>query len=271
MAAPGIGSVTDPAGSGSHASALLLDARRVHIRARYWDHDLDHRGLCFAPVYFNAGIYHRPGWFFRPSFTIAADFFLGSLFVQLGRNAYYFGDYYDPLYARRGFTPWVDYHVRGTIADPLFSYYRWQHRADPRWESSLRTTYVARRENPAARPPRTLALQERVDAKLRVVVPVEQWKGTAFKLEPVSKAHGEEIHKTTQEWRTLSTERNRIETAVKPVVPSKVPNFVAPVKIELPKTTIQHPEIRRVPPPHPELPKVVAAPPPHKVEEGKKK
>src|SRR6185369_13089809 len=105
-------------------------------------------------------------------------------------NRYYFGDYYDAAYVRRGYTPWVDYRVRGNVGDPLLTYYRWQHRNDNRWETNLRTVYQTRREDPKVRPPRTVALQEKVitDPKLRVAAPLDQLKVTGIKLEPVPKA-----------------------------------------------------------------------------------
>jgi hypothetical protein len=232
----------------------------------YWDHDLAHRGICFAPVILDPRVYVRAGWFYRPHFTIAADFFLGSFFVRVGVPHYYFGDYYDPLYARRGFTPWVDYHFRGNLYDPLFSYYRWEHRGDQRWEKDLRATYTLRRENVALRPPRTLALQARADAKLRVVAPVTQWRAPEFKMETVSKAHIEEIHKNTQEWRDLSKQRGKIEMEVKPI--AKKAEFQKEVKIELPKTAIVHPVPKIAPPPHPEQPKLQPKPGPPKKEKA---
>ena len=229
----------------------------------FWDHDLEHRGICFAPVILDARIYGRPGWSFRPHFTIGADFLLGSLFVQVGVTNYFFGDYYDPRSTAFGaFTPWVDYRFRNNVYDPLFSYYRWQHRAEPRWEADLRTVYTVRRDNIAVRPPRTLALQARVDAKLRVATPVEQWKGGGFKLEPVTKVHMEkDIHKNTQAWRDLSTQRGKIETAVKHEAPAvKQAEIVKSVKIEMPKTAIVHPTVHIEPPPHPEMPKLLPKP-----------
>ena len=237
----------------------------VFVRG-FWDYELDHRGLCFAPVYLDPRIYVRPGWFYRPRFVIGSDFLLGSLFVNVGTNGYYFGDYYAPAYARR-FTPWIDYRVRGNVFDPLFSYYRWQHRGEPRWETDLRAVYATRRDNVALRPARTLAMQGRVGARVVVATPLEQWKSTAFKLEPVTKVHAEEIRKNTVEWRDLSKQRGKIEMGVKPaVVNVKQPNVVQSVKVALPKTTIVHPEIKKVAPPHPELPKAV----PHPLEKKEK-
>jgi hypothetical protein len=230
--------------------------------AGHWDHDLDNRGLTFAPVFFVNRAYVRPGWFYRPRFTLATDIVLGSLFVNIGWSHYYFGDFYDAAYLRRGFTPWVDFRPRANVYDPLFSYYRWTHRADPRWEPNLRAVYVTRRENVALRPPKTLALQARLEVKQRVAAPIGEWKGTAFKLEPVSKVRAEEIHKATQDWHNFSKERGRIETQVKVTTPAKVNPAV---KIELPKLAVKHPEVHRAPPPHPELPKLK-----ERIEEKKK-
>ncbi|HWY88837.1 MAG TPA: YXWGXW repeat-containing protein [Gemmataceae bacterium] len=238
----------------------------VFVRG-FWDYELEHRGLLFAPVFLNPRIYVRPGWAYRPHFTIAADFLLGSLFVNIGTNAYFFGDYYAPAYAQRGFVPWIDYRIRGNVFDPLFSYYRWQHRGEPRWEADLRGVYVTRRDNMALRPARTLALQGRAGAKLVVATPLDQLKSKTFKLEPVTKVHAEEIRKNTVEWRDLSKQRGKIEMDVKPaVVNLKQPNVVQSVKVALPKTTIVHPEVKKVAPPHPELPKAV----PHPVEKREK-
>src|SRR5207244_681164 len=61
--------------------------------AGFWDYDLDHRGICFAPVLVDARFYGRPGWSYRPRQAIAVDSLLGSLFVNLGANQYFFGDF----------------------------------------------------------------------------------------------------------------------------------------------------------------------------------
>jgi len=240
----------------------------------FWDYDLDHRGICFAPAYFDARVYQRPGWAYRPRHAIAADFLLGSLFVHVGANQYYFGDYYDPAYARRGFTPWVDLRIGGSAFDPLFGYYRWQHRGDAGWETALRTQYTARRDNPASRPPKTLAQQEKVaaaDPKLQVAVPLEKWKSPAFKMEAVSKAQHDEILKHTEQFRNFGKQRGKIETDVKPNVPSpKSPTPAPPVKIELPKSPIKQPETKKAPP-TPEVPKVLPNPPAPKEKAPKEK
>jgi hypothetical protein len=83
----------------------------------------------------------------------------------------------------------------------------------------------------------------------------------------VTKVHAEEIRKNTVEWRDLSKQRGKIEMDVKPaVVNIKQPNVVQSVKVALPKSTIVHPEVKKVAPPHPELPKAV----PHPLEKREK-
>src|SRR5262249_32662582 len=72
------------------------------------DHPLDERGLLFAPVYFHAEWGRKP---FVPSFVVNADFLLGALFVRASVQHYYFGDYFEPRYAARGFVAWPEYRV----------------------------------------------------------------------------------------------------------------------------------------------------------------
>jgi len=122
----------------------------------YWDHPLDERGLLFAPVYFDRGWGHRA---FIPQYVVNQDFLIGALFVRLAAQHYYFGDYFESGYATRGFVAWPDYRVGRGGYDPNYNYYRYQHAADPRWESGLRGLYRARASGAVARPPRTLGQQ----------------------------------------------------------------------------------------------------------------
>jgi hypothetical protein len=233
----------------------------------FWDHDLHTRGLAFAPAFFDARFYQRPDWFYRPRYALGADFLLGSLFVHLGTNRYYFGDYYDAGYRRRGYAPWVDYRVRGDVFDPLLSYYRWQNRGDVRWEKDLRATYVARRDNKAARPPQTLAQQDGAKSPdaVRVVTPIDKVKTKDIKLEPVPKADIEQIRKNADDWRNFSKQRSKVESNIKPAPPPKKDAAPPPVMIDLPKPTIKPPEMKKPPPP-PDVPKVQQpkGPPPDK-------
>jgi hypothetical protein len=81
------------------------------------------------------------------------------MFVRLGNRHFYFGDYFEPLYERRGFVAWPDYHPIPRLFDPCFAYYRHLHIGDARWEPALRHLYAGRVSGEIPRPPRTLAKQ----------------------------------------------------------------------------------------------------------------
>jgi WXXGXW repeat (2 copies) len=125
----------------------------------YWDYPLDQRGLCFAPAFINRGVFlagRRP---FSPWYAVNNDFLLGSLFVHRATRHYYFGDYFAPEYAKRGFVAWPDYHPVKGAYDPTFAYYRHLHAADKNWEPAFRNLYTERRNGTIPVPPRTLAKQ----------------------------------------------------------------------------------------------------------------
>jgi len=182
--------------------------------------------------------------------------------VNSNWHHYYFGDYHDAAYVRKGYTPWVDHHITRNIPDPLFSYYRWEHRKDNRWENDLRATYKGRREGIVQRPPRTLVQQHKQVTQLREkaiqpVVHLKQWKGTNFKLERVPKEHVEALHKSVNQWREFSNQRGKIESQARKVVtPGKQPAVVhQSVRIQMPRTEVRAPAVIRKPPPHPAIPK----------------
>ena len=131
----------------------------------YWDHPLDERGLLFAPVRFG-----KAWWSdrraFTPQYVIHQDFLLGALFVGPARQHYYFGDYFEPAYEKRGFVAWTDDRKGRNTYDPMFGYYHHQHAADPSWERGLRELYRARQSGDVPRPPRTLLLQIEAVKKL---------------------------------------------------------------------------------------------------------
>ena len=234
----------------------------------HWDYDLQRRGLAFAPVYFARASYGRPGWFYRPSYGIAADFLLGSLFINPGWNHYYFGDYYDPSYVRRGYYPWIDYRIGGRYVDPLYGYYRWQHRGDTRWENNLHTLYATRSQNKSARPPHTLIQQQQTTNNIQVVTSLNQINRTALKLQPVSKAQVQTIQAHAAQVRTLSQKRGKIEVEARTHAAAQKQQTPAPVKVAIPRPKQgggKAPVGDHAPPPKPVVPKVQ----PHSVPKGK--
>ena len=119
----------------------------------YWDYPLFNRGLLFTPVAFTS---IRPGFVYTPSVVIDYRFLVASLFVRPAYHHYFFGDYYDATYTRAGIYPWYAFHMSRYGYDPLYAQTRYVYsRRDPRWETQLRESFVARRETEAARPPHT--------------------------------------------------------------------------------------------------------------------
>jgi hypothetical protein len=185
----------------------------------YWDYDLDRRGICFAPAVIASDFYLQPNWFYRPSFVIATDFLFGSLFVNVGRCHYFFGDFYDPGYARLGYQPWVAFATTNRF-DPLFSYYHWRHRDNPRWQQEIQNTFAERRDGRIARPPRTLAeLQRTAPARGQAagisatpIVALNQFKPTEMKLQRISETQMRDLQTSATRSRTLGQERSRLET-----------------------------------------------------------
>lgn len=124
----------------------------------YWDYTIAERGVLFAPVYFDAGIYAQNDFFYSPAVVINPAVFASQLFLRPTFGHYYFGDYYAANYANAGYEPWCSYHDRIGY-DPLYAHQRWEHRADPQWERSVADDFQYRREHEEARPPRTWVAQ----------------------------------------------------------------------------------------------------------------
>jgi hypothetical protein len=237
----------------------------------HWDHDLAHRGLLFPPVYFTSPLYTRAGWYHRPHYAVQTPFLLTSLFVRLPWNHYYFGDYYDARYSRRGFIPWVDFRIGQHFHDPLYNYSRWQHRDDRRWEENLRSVYVARREGKMARPPRTLAEQIKAKGKaetLAVLAPVSQLKTEGFKLRPVAKDQLTEFRKEAEMRRAFAQKRSSTEAQLAAKGATAIATG-ASVKgnLDIPKRPSQGKQAQgkqgaegKAPPPPPPLPKAEPRP-----------
>jgi hypothetical protein len=125
----------------------------------YWDHPLHMRGMLFAPIRPTVGVV---AFTYQPAYVIQTDFLLTAMFVGPARRHYYFGDYFDASYERRGFVDWMNYQPIRRYPDPMFAYYRTTYRTQPAWTDSLTALYAARRSGEAPRPPRTLVQQNTV-------------------------------------------------------------------------------------------------------------
>ncbi len=126
--------------------------------AGHWDYALARRGVLFAPVYFSAPVYVRPRYVFAPAVVIEPSLLTVNFFVRPSYCHYYFGDYYGANFVSLGFSPWFSAGVRVGY-DPLFTYYRWDHRADRGWEVGVRDHFAYMNAHPDARPPRTFVQQ----------------------------------------------------------------------------------------------------------------
>jgi len=122
----------------------------------YWDLPLHERGLLFCPVRIQRTVL-TARWTYSPSFVVNTDFMLSAMFVRATTRSYYFGDFFEDRYQKRGFVAWTDYRISRTAPDQNFAYYRHAFRDREGWEDSLRQLYAARRAGDVPRPPRTLS------------------------------------------------------------------------------------------------------------------
>ena len=127
----------------------------------YWDYPVGDRGVLFAPVYFDAGVYGRRGFSYSPSIAIDLAVFSDHLFVRPSYGHYYFGDYYADNYRDRGFFASFSFNSGRHGYDPTSAHQRWQHRRDGDWDRRMQADFQNRRDHEDARPPRTMAGQTR--------------------------------------------------------------------------------------------------------------
>ena len=258
-----------------HAGWVWIPAHFVWTPAGYvfleghWDLDLSRRGMLFAPVYFTTPVYRRPAWFWRPTFVVQTDFLLGALFIRPGFSTYYFGDFFDAAYRRRGFVSFVDFRVGRVGVDPLFSYYRWTNRGNPRWEAEFRAGYAERFTNVAVRPARTLVLGGNVgNVRLNGVVSLNQIRLQGnIHLEAVSAQRVEAERLQARHFQATGVQRVKAEEAVvvKGRAPIRVNDAPHSLKFDMPPV---HPAVvaqgKVVVPPVPPGSRPVAHPEPPK-------
>jgi WXXGXW repeat (2 copies) len=187
----------------------------------FWDYPVARRGVLFAPVYFDAGVYARRGYFYSPRIVIDLDVFSAYLFLRPRYQHYYFGDYYAASYVQGGFYASFSFQSSRYGYDPIYSHQRWEHRRDREWEHRVATSYEYRRDHETARPPRTWADQRRINPgttefrQNRVVVATSihqlaTRRDGPVRFQPVAKAErqqlaqrGQEVQKSREQRRTL--------------------------------------------------------------------
>jgi len=243
-------------------------ARRGYVYVGgYWDYSIGRRGVLFAPVYFDAGVYARQGFYYSPSIVIDLGVFADCLFLRPSYGHYYFGDYYAASYSDAGYYAPYSYYSGRHGYDPIYTHQRWEHRADRDWDRRVETDFRHRRDHEDARPPRTLAAQRRlITSEVRsetprhvIAVPLAQVatrKDSPTRFRPVAKEERQVLGQHGQEVRKFREERQKVETRAldTPEAPAgKPPKVLEPPKVRLPRSPI-------VAKPAPELDKHQAPP-----------
>lgn len=88
----------------------------------FWDLRLALRGQIFAPVCFQRPVYLQPRYVYRPWCAIPTTNLFIHLWIRPSHGHYYFGNYYGPRYASRGFQPWCSAASRPHCYDPLLTH-----------------------------------------------------------------------------------------------------------------------------------------------------
>lgn len=171
----------------------------------YWDYPLEDRGLMFAPAYFSTPLWTNPDWSYQPSFIVNPANFFDSAFVYGG--AYYFGNYYNPFYARAGYNPW--YTGRGRY-DPLFAYHGLKtQRNNPNWLTGVQQTFAGRSAGRLPTPALTFAQQ----GKAPVVTPLKQASSNKVQIVNTTPAQVATHRAAVVQTRQLAVTRQQLESA----------------------------------------------------------
>lgn len=215
----------------------------------YWDYPVARRGVLFAPVYFEAGVYARRGYFYSPTIVIDLGVFIDHLFLRPRYHHYYFGDYYAASYHQGGFYASFSFQSGRHGYDPIYSHQRWEHRRDREWEHRVERSHQYRRDHESARPPHTWAAQKNIDPgtaesrqnRVMVATPISQLakrKDSPMRFQPVAKderqklaQRGQEVQKSRDQRRTL--EARTVDTAAR-----KPGAVLEPAKVPLPRSPI---------------------------------
>ena len=211
----------------------------------FWDYPVERRGVLFAPVYFESGVYARRGYFYSPTIVIDLGVFTDHLFLRPRYCHYYFGDYYAASYFQGGFYASFSFQSSRYGYDPIYSHQRWEHRNDREWEHRAETSYQYRRDHETARPPRTWAAQRNINPgtveakqnRVLVAASIDQLakrKEGPMRFQPVARderqkiaQRGQEVQKSRDQRRTL--EAKAVDTT---------PRVFEPAKVQLPGSPI---------------------------------
>ncbi|NOS69235.1 MAG: BcpO-related WXXGXW repeat protein [Verrucomicrobia bacterium] len=214
----------------------------------FWDYPVERRGILFAPVYFEAGVYSPRGYFYSPMIVIDLSVFSDHLFLRPRYSHYYFGDYYATSYIQGGFYASFSFQSGHHGYDPIYSHQRWEHRRDREWEHRIEASYQNRRDHETARPPRTWAAQQTINSgtvesrQNRVLAtPIKELakrKESPTRFQPVAREERQKLAQRGQEVQKSREQRRTLEAkAVEPTA-QKPGGVFQPAKVQLPKSPI---------------------------------
>jgi len=211
----------------------------------YNDYAIARRGVLFAPVYFDAGVYGRQGFSYSPSTVIDLAALTSHLFVRPQYQHYYFGDYYAANYQNAGFYSSYSYNSSHFGYDPIFAHTRWQHRQDSGWEQGVAADFLNRRDHEDARPPRTWAAQRALAASgvnSRVVAaPLDQFtrsKDSQLRFQQVDQLERQKLAQHSQEVQRFREERQKLEINAAATSAEKPTKQFEPARVKLPGSPI---------------------------------
>ena len=215
----------------------------------YWDYSVGRRGVLFAPVYFDAGVYKRQDYYYSPSTVISLAVFSDHLFVRPRYNHYYFGDYYDASYHDAGFYSRLSFQSSRYGYDPIYAHQRWEHRQDRGWEVRVEADFRNRRDHVEARPPRTLAAQITLNTSglksresgLVVAASLDQLaksKESPIRFQVLDSAEKQKLAQRGKEVRKFREERQVLETPPVSTSAHDPQKGFEPARVKLPKSAI---------------------------------
>jgi len=205
--------------------------------------------VLFAPAYFDANVYTRPGFSYSPSVVIDLSVFTNHLFVRSGYGHYYFGDYYATNYSNAGFFPWFSFHGRGGY-DPIYVHQRWRHRQDRDWERRNETDFQHRRDHEDARPPHTWTAQKELIAReptlakegralVRRLEEVTNSPDSSRRFRPLANEERQNAVRRAQEVHKFRGERQRLESTARDTPTAAPAGKAGWARVKLPQSPIR--------------------------------
>ncbi len=215
----------------------------------FWDYPVERRGILFAPVYYQSRGYSRRGYSYSPRIVINLSIFLDNLFLRPRYHHYYFGDYYGSRYERDGFYASISFQSSRRGYDPFYSHNRWQHRSDRDWDDRFRASYQYRRENEAARPPRTWSAQLNINAnialggqvRVQLAAPLTQLARSpdnTVRLQPVDQGDRQRLARRGRDVQETRDQRRTVEAKVAVTTGRNAGAAVEPARVAAPRSPI---------------------------------